>query len=216
VSKLYNRCSKKKNVFEIKTEIKEIRQPDPIITVLHSNGKFKEIYYLKNDQKNGLYESFYESGNPKIKCYYVDGILHREHIEYYDKLDCIHKYLQYDNGKLHGVIKSYHPNGKPFVEQMYENNKKNGYYKDHDKNGILRTETFFKNNELHGSYKSYTKNGALYTHYFYKNDKPNGEYKKFYKSGKLKIICNFKNGKLYGEYTSLYEDGEIKKTTIYQ
>lgn len=127
--------------------------------------------------KQGRYKQFYENGNIRIIEYYKnnklskrceydrfkDDLLLEENVYKNNQLckyisyDCVGKLkadYTYQDGKLHGICKTYFEGHSVVMHSSYENGKLNGISKIY-KFGTLKKECTFKNNILHGISKLY-------------------------------------------------------------
>lgn len=134
--------------------------------------------------KNGIVEDYYDSGELRSS-------------------------INYKNGKLHGIAKTYYletifpsePEKHGILsEANYKDGKKNGiskiYYK-HDE--LSSTQPFSKNDKvINGISKPYYEFGVLKAEATFKDGNAHGIAKTYYKSGVLKIEANWRNGSLNG------------------
>jgi len=123
-----------------------------------------------NELKNGLYESWYQSGKKQNVFNYVDG-------------------------KKHGAQKSFYKNGKMKRKEQYMFGILNGKMKKWDKQRNLLNEVIFIDGKKSGKYKSYYPSGNLHKKINYLNDKKNGLQVEYSKNKSLLSAKWFKNGK---------------------
>jgi hypothetical protein len=69
--------------------------------------------------------------------------------------------VSYEHGKLNGVSKTYHPDGKLFLEEWYVNDKRQGKVTQYYQSGIIHSETLYDSGKIHGIVKRYHKDGKL-------------------------------------------------------
>jgi antitoxin component YwqK of YwqJK toxin-antitoxin module/TolA-binding protein len=182
-----------------------------------------------NDQPDGKYLTYYDSGSPKIvrnfvegnetgynveyhlngkikqHGYYVDGLLHGEWRSYY--LDGTLKMVSFNHkGKSHGVTKFYGVEGKLSTEIFYEYDEKIKEIA-YDHNG--NTEVLFDLYNPQAKEVIETKYSNGQTEYLtsYVNKVKHGPYKKFGFDGTLLVDANFVNGQFDGKATYYYENG---------
>lgn len=99
----------------------------------------------------------------------------------------------YKDGKLNGVEKWYHKNGKIDLEVSYKEGKMEGIERGYFNNGALRSEAFYKNGRLEGAQKFYYKNGNLEGEIPYQEDKINGVAKWYESNGALWVSVEFQD-----------------------
>ncbi|MCK4562908.1 MAG: hypothetical protein KAT78_08380, partial [Flavobacteriaceae bacterium] len=107
----------------------------------------------------------------------------------------------------------YHPNGKSVMsEENYENGKLHGLYKTFYLTGEPTETSAYKNGHQEGNYKKYSIKGFLYQDFNYKNGKLNGMaiyYSR--KTGDLIKKGPFKDDLRVGTWEN-YVDGELVST----
>lgn len=87
----------------------------------YSNGTIECVYGIdENGKRQGPYESYYQNGQPEVKCAFKD--------EKYD-----------------GPYEAYYENGKLAEKCTYKDAEKDGPAETYDKNGKLLTKGLFKN-----------------------------------------------------------------------
>lgn len=111
----------------------------------------KEEYTLVNGIKNGLYQSYYKSG------------------QLFEEYNCL-------DGKMHGVYQMWHKNGQKAVERMYNAGKATGLYREYYWDGQLCREYNYHSDsgKAHGPYKIWYRSGILFESGFYNNGKKVG------------------------------------------
>jgi antitoxin component YwqK of YwqJK toxin-antitoxin module len=106
-----------------------------------------EHYFIdENGQKQGEYKWWYENGQLRLHCFYVDG-------------------------KRHGEFKRWHENGQLWMHCFYVDGKRQGEYKAWWTNGQLYIHCFYVDGKLHGEYKLWHSNGKQWKHLYYVDDK---------------------------------------------
>ena len=153
------------------------------VKLFYDGGNLKEVFYLKNGERNGNNKYYYENGNLEL-----DG--------------------NYLNGELHGILKAYFPDGVIKEERNYKNGKKSGVAKEYYEDGQLFAETNYLNDELHGLVKLHYPDGKLESETYYKNGKLNGKCKIYFENGLLKEERNYLDGNLDGKQILCCYDDE--------
>ncbi|WP_034259530.1 toxin-antitoxin system YwqK family antitoxin [Aequorivita capsosiphonis] len=100
----------------------------------------------------------------------------------------------YENGKLHGKVTTYYPNGKITEETDYKNGIKEGEDNYYSPDGVLLKKLLYKNDELHGEATYFDAFGNVIIEGYYKNGKKYGLWK-YYKDGKLILEETFPKNK---------------------
>jgi antitoxin component YwqK of YwqJK toxin-antitoxin module/thiol-disulfide isomerase/thioredoxin len=119
----------------------------------------------------------------------------------------------------HGIVKTYHPNGKIALEGAYQNGKASGIWKQYYPNGILKTENTYINGIMHGQFIKYYDNGKKAAEWTYIQGNIDGTVKYFFKSGKQKGSYTYRknmlvNMELYKNNNLAYKYDLINKRLI--
>ncbi len=164
-----------------------------------------------------------------------DGLI----IQYYDDEGNIAAELNYNAGKLEGVIKEYFPDGSLSFVKNYKAGFLNGPVREYYPNGIVKEEANYINGDLNGTLRKYSDSGTLLSRAEYYDGELSGVYKEFYVNGKTKKEIEYMNnkkeglekeydpngillseynysmGKLEGRSKKYYEDGSIQMIIHY-
>lgn len=104
--------------------------------VFASCGKPKEVPYKKlGYENNGFTDP--DSGKPfsgLARDHYKDGTLKAE--------------FPIKNGRLHGVVKEWHPNGKPLAETQFVNGERTGQNREWTEAGLLYRERVYDRDKI--------------------------------------------------------------------
>jgi len=102
---------------------------------------------IPNSNRHGLYETYYPNGEPKLVCYYDDGVLNGSYNEYYDngniKVKC-----NYVNGKICGHYTTYHSNGVKSCHCTHERGLKYGVETVYRENGEEREQWVYTKGKI--------------------------------------------------------------------
>jgi antitoxin component YwqK of YwqJK toxin-antitoxin module len=109
-----------------------------------------------------------------------------------------------------GYHKSFHANGKVFIEENYVNDTLSGPKKIYFDNGIIEEEYEFVKGNREGVFKTYHQNGKLQQEGKYSNNQLKGELKTYYKDGILKEIVMMEENVEKGPFTEYHENGKLK------
>ena len=137
----------------------------------------------------------YKAGKPfgLVREYNISGELYSE--------------TPYTNGKINGVVKTYHESGA-HLETSYKDGLQNGMEKLYDESGKLSSETPYKDGNKNGVGKTYYESGKLESETPFTKGLPNGVEKTYYETGKLKSETTFTNGA--EGITKNYDENGIK------
>ncbi len=126
-----------------------------------------------------------ESGKPKIK----DNIAY----EYYESGGIKTEAGVKNDTILHGLYKSYTPDG--YLEKVftYVDGKREGPAVTYYNNGQLRTKVNYHDNKMQGTASMYYKSGELYRVTNYESGKAEGIRTSYYKNGKIMSEIPYKN-----------------------
>ena len=106
-------------------------------------------------------------------------------VYYHDGSDKILMTENYKNGVLHGIKKTYYPDGQLAEKANYLNGNLHGEWFMYSEDGVVLEHLTYDNGELHGPAKFYNGKGELVTEGNYKRDMHHGIWK-YYQNGKLK------------------------------
>jgi len=136
----------KKNGYSVYTKGTKKGVNGLLKTYFDDNKTLKESIPLRNGKINGVYKSFYESGNLRSK-------------------------IDYKDSKREGKEIVYYPSGKKAYEADMKNGKKNGYVTQWYENGQQQYKVFYKNNKVEGLVTLYKKDGTIESKNRYKDGK---------------------------------------------
>ncbi|APG59936.1 toxin-antitoxin system YwqK family antitoxin [Christiangramia salexigens] len=105
-------------------------------------------------------------------------------VYYHKDSDSIMMRETYKNDTLHGLQKTYFPNGKLAEKTIYQRGEKNGESFIYADNGQVTKELHYKNGMLHGPAVYFTVKGVKSIEGFYTEGKKSGTWK-YFSDGKL-------------------------------
>ena len=108
------------------------------------------FFYNRSTTYNSPYESWYDNGQPHVKC---DTII---------------------NDRFEGQYESWHENGQRSVKCNYKNGQLDGQYESWFENGQIHKKSNYKNGQLDGQYESWFENGQIRKKSNYKNNQYEG------------------------------------------
>jgi len=66
----------------------------------------------------------------------------------YDKYGRVIQQIPYMNGRIHGILKAFYPNGNRMITYTYKYGMKSGYAFTYNPDGTVNKKAKFKNNKL--------------------------------------------------------------------
>jgi antitoxin component YwqK of YwqJK toxin-antitoxin module len=109
-----------------------------------------------------------------------------------------------------GYYRTFHENGKIFIEETYSNDTLNGPKKIYFDNGKVEEEYQFVKGNREGSFKTFYQNGKLQQEGTYSKNQLKGELKTYYKDGTLKENVMMDENVEKGPFTEYHENGKLK------
>ena len=158
------------------------------------SGQLKERYSVnKNNEKDGIYESWFDNGQLFEKSEYKNGILTGLRTIFYPNGQPEVTEMYNDKGELHGMYRTYYDDGTLKAEKTYVNNVLQGIVKTYHPNGKLKEEVIFTDNMENGPFTEYHPNGVVQWKGTYLNgDNEFGILEEFDSTGVLlkKMMCD--------------------------
>lgn len=201
----------------------------------YSNNNLKKNINIENNEKDGLFETFYSNGERigLFKIFNEDGTL-KEALEYKD----IEKEGFYDTGELkekitynhnvkHGEFKIFYKNGdlkekghyeegKLIWRENYKDKRLNGLFEYFYDTGELRKKGYYKDGEIEGTVEYFYKNGNIKSKEYYEKGKTERLIEGFFEDGTLKEKGYYKKDKKHGVFEYFDEDGKLVKKENYK
>jgi len=141
-----NKLGLKKSIIAIKKDLKTLKIKRKI--TYYDDGLRHSYYSFENNIRHGKY------ANWSKKNYIIEnGELEKKHF--------LAQTGYYNKGKLHGLSKSYFPNGKTFWKGRYKNGKVEGVVLEYYSNGEIHRNINYLNGNKHGKYHSYYSSGGI-------------------------------------------------------
>lgn len=113
-----------------------------------------------------------------------------EWLYYHENSNQVMTREHYENGKLHGKLITYYPNGQITETTAYKHGLKHGEDKYYSPEGILLKNLFYHNDKLHGEATYFDGYGNVLIKGSYKNGKKHGLWQ-YYKDGKISLEETF-------------------------
>jgi antitoxin component YwqK of YwqJK toxin-antitoxin module len=166
------------------------------IDLIEKNGYTKEFYPdgslkyhvpIVNGLLNGEYHLFYETGELRMKTFFINDKINGLAIEYY-RSGNIRYSIEMNNSLMNGVRKIYNELQKLYSEEVYQNGvllRKRTYYE----NGAICQDNLVRDNHKHGTCKGYYPSGTLKYSRHYVDGKKHGT-EVFWDQGGNQIVRN--------------------------
>lgn len=187
--------------------------------VFFESGKQDYIGHIVKGIKDGIWIWWYENGNKKDQCKYVDGF-------YVDTV-----YHWYESGKLrqieivagrtvrtdgccycNGTIIRYYENGKTKEKFTSFDDKFQGTYESYDEDGCWRIQTYLDDTLDGPTTEYYIDSGKVIIIVGqYDKGKETGLWKWFDKDSILYQTAIYDNGVYNGEFSKYYSNGQLKE-----
>ncbi|MBK8626272.1 MAG: hypothetical protein IPN86_12125 [Saprospiraceae bacterium] len=183
-------------------------------------SNLKSISYFDGNGDK-YYEETYSNGNVKNAYQYTKGQAKPVEVKFKDDNYFFKSYHgmvttqgQYSKGKMNGLWKYYHSNGKLYLEQTYANDVLKGTTKEYDYSGQLVRKNRNENSENHGI-KEIFSNGKLTQISYFLHDNHTGPYISFYPDGSKNYEGYVINNSQYYTTKSYYRSGQLYSQTKY-
>jgi len=152
---------------------------------LKNNGSYKQLFQdgkticfegtISDNTLNGLWRSYYESGNLKSSVNYKDGMVDGIAYFYYDDdVNTLLAEIKFSEDKIIDFYQEYYENGAQKAKIQYSDNVADGIAEFYYKTGRKKIEGEYKKGEKDGKWKFYDENEDLISTEKWKN----GEKKK--------------------------------------
>lgn len=173
-------------------------------------GEISEKGIYKNDEINGSCTKFWSSGKVKQDLNFINGNLNGINKTFYGNGN-VSGIFPRDNDKKEGVEKEFTLSGRVFRTENYINDKAEGTsYHMYTTSG-WSSESTYKNGKMHGPYKEKWMNGVTKTEANYTDSLLNGTMKKYYSNAKQESVYEYKNNYSTGAYKVFHSNGLIKQ-----
>lgn len=166
------------------------------------------------DRPDGLEVEFFNwYQHPVRKSVYKQGVKNGVEQLFHRNADKLQHEIPWVNGKIEGVKKSYHENGKPSVETPYAAGKISGEVKSFtDKGGLLRVARFtagVRDGEMIDYWPD--RQNAVERSVPYRKGQIDGMSRAFYADGKPKWEKPFRNNLQHGIEKQFAPDGKLER-----
>ena len=164
-----------------------------------------------NGQKQGIWEKYYDNGNPKYRANFKDNKLVGELIRFFEDGTPSVEIL-YDGSGEYGYAKLYNEKGRLIAKGKYYLQVKDSTWTFFSESGEKRATEEYSKGKKNGKTLIYYPGGKMAEEISWSNNLKHGDWVQYFKSGRTKAKSQHKNGKLDGSYTFFFENGntEIK------
>ena len=126
----------------------------------------------------------------------------------------------FNNNKVHGIVKKYNESGNLLYEVNYDKGIKNGIEREFFTSGKTKKEFQYKNGKQDGLCKDYYENGNIKSEITMRNDKEHGPFKSYFENGNIEFSgttdsSSLAKSNLIGELIQYNEDGNIKTKFLF-
>ena len=165
----------------------------------------------KNGMKVGMWKEFYENGNLKNECTYLNDVRNGYLKEYNIKGE-LQNTTKYVNGKL---IEN--------APELAKLDVKNSYYE----GGIIKSTGTYNNGVPEGAFREFSIDGKITGSKIYKDgilmgegiydefNKEQGAWKEYHPNGQLRAQGEYKDGKRIGEWVFYFPNGKVEQKGKY-
>lgn len=147
------------------------------------NRKLIAFGIYKNQEKDSVWTHYNDREELIFKETYKEDLLHGTKTIYFSTRDAgtqqnpvVLKTIPYENGKLHGTMIEYFPDGKPKRKTNYHRDERHGKVEHFHPGGRLFIVERWKHNEKHGWWITYEESGKeLGRKYFFEGEELEGD-----------------------------------------
>jgi len=126
---------------------------------------------------------------------------------FYDKERRVRAISQFRKGKQHGLVKTWHDNGRKYIEGFFKDNRQHGLTSLWNKGGQLLETCNWKNGKRDGLERKWYENGNKKIECVWLDGERNGTYLQWYENGNSKAEALMKNGVYHGRLITWHENG---------
>ena len=164
-------------------------------------------FRLSDSIPHGVYQSFYQNGNAKIKGNYKDGLPDGSWVYFYEngrkKTEGF-----YRASTQQGRWTYYFESGQLKASGTLENGEKTGYWTNYFENGNEKSSGSYFQDQKEGIWNYFFEDGSSKAQAYYESG--NGSYKQFYPSGSIRMQGYNAQGVSEGTWEYYYESGELQ------
>ncbi len=113
----------------------------------------------------------------------------------------------YQAGKLHGPVKAWFPDGKPWMEGEYAQGLPSGAWRTWMRGGVTSWTAAYAHGEKNGLAREWFPDGKPKSKAQFRTGKQEGEYREWYPNGRVRLLANYTEGRREGNENAWYPDG---------
>ncbi len=189
----------------------EINGSTQKVTYFYDNNKLSAIGNFTEDKPIGLWRFYSEYGYLSAKGKFNNNGEKEGFWQWFNEEGGISEEGEYEDGKINGTYKVYHPNGQLQMIAQFVDGKRDGTATYYNKYGAEKELIHYKEGEFHGEYTTYHAMGKGFTEYTanYVDNEIDGEFVEYYTDGIVRAKLTFKEGKKEGKGEIYYHDGQL-------
>ena len=177
--------------------------------------------YILADFKDGMYHGDYrhfKENKLLEECRYKEGNRDGSYKCYYGDGQTVQSERTFIDGKVDGVSRTYHSNGKVETEKVYKLGIEDGYDRRYGSDGTLTLDECYKDGKRDGKWTQHLSSnlGDIVRISFYKKGLPDGQWSETWKDGKPRSKSSYKDGKKEGLWIRYGKSGKPEKSTTYK
>lgn len=175
----------------------------------YKNGNLHNFIHIKNNQKNGKIESYYEDGKIAVTGFFKNDKRDKSWYFYDEKTGKLIANENYKSGLLQGNQIYYYPNGQLKMKGKYNLNERTGFWELYRPNGSLEAQNIFLRGDNVVNVSIYQENGNIYCTGLIINGLRSGLWKYFDDNGKILYDIVYYQGIRHGKWRAYNEKGEF-------
>ncbi|MBW2542341.1 MAG: toxin-antitoxin system YwqK family antitoxin [Deltaproteobacteria bacterium] len=146
----------------------------------------------------------------KAWCELPDGTQHGPSLSWYEG-GAPKAEAHFDEGKLDGVFKLWHPNGQLAEEGYYVDDQRHGTFSAWGEDGIKLLKQDFVKGQRNGEMMRWYPDGQLQFFEHYVDGEKDGPAVAYFENGQMEAEGAFRKGKFHGVWKGWYPDGSKRK-----
>lgn len=160
----------------------------------YDNGAVQARMVFDSATDRSYTRLYYENGKIAAEGWYVNR--EKDSVwTYYSEFDGTVRIREpYNQGKLHGTVRSYFPSGPVSEEMEWKDGVKQGEWKQYYDDGSLRLESWYEQGMLNGPYRVYYPDSILKVKGTYGNDRSEGMWEFYDQSGTVLYAIEYRKG----------------------
>ncbi len=170
---------------------------------------------FKDDQPEGVFRYFQETGELKMVCFYSDRGT-KSHCKGFDAKGNIISDGNYLKQQKDSVWTYYNEAKQVVARESYNAGTKINTWFVYYPEGQVSEEMSYQNGKRHGAWKQYYEDGSVRLSSNYKEGNLHGKTTYFFENGKPKLMGNYVEDLRQGTWYHYEENGNIKETEVFK